>query len=107
MKPKSSLKISLKILSLTAILIAAICQNSWGWKGYDYDEKTTIEIGAGNLVRPGMIIDFYDFKDDDIHNAKVIFMESAPAGCLTQVKDFNTEKERSLFMEGECNIENW
>ena len=69
------------------------------WTGYDYDEKTTILIEEGNLVREGLLIQFYDYKLDKYHAAKIIFVESVVDGTRIQVKDLDSKKERTFIMQ--------
>jgi len=72
---------------------------SFAWSGYDFDNKTEIEIEAGNLVREGLIIEFYDSNTDEYHNAKVLYIESAAGGQLLRVEDYNLNIKRNLIME--------
>ncbi len=72
------------------------------WTGYDYTEKTEIIISGGNLVREGLVIEFYDTKADEYHNGKIIMMEETSGGDATlKVEDFNTEKTRVFVMSGD------
>lgn len=73
--------------------------SAFAWTGYDYDEKTTIEIEEGNLVREGLVIQFYDYKLDKYHAAKIIFMESVVDGTRLQVMDLDAKKERIFIMQ--------
>jgi len=68
------------------------------WSGYDYDNKTEVDIGPGNLVREGLMIQFYDNKDDNYHTAKVLFMQSAAGGTEIQLHDLDTNKDRTFIM---------
>ena len=99
---KSSLKISLifaKILFVLFLVITLFPKASLAWYGFDYDSKSSIDIDEGNLVRPGLVIDYYDRKIDDIKSAKVLYMESAPAGLEMKLKDIFTGEERIVFMD--------
>ncbi len=69
------------------------------WDGYDYDNKTAIEIETGNLVREGLVIQFYDSKANDYHAAKVLFMESDAGGTRIQLQDLDSQKERVFIMQ--------
>ena len=68
------------------------------WDGYDYDNKTEVEIGSGNLVREGSMIQFYESKSDNYHTARVLFVEDIAGGTRVQVLDLDTRKERTLTM---------
>lgn len=74
---------------------------SYAWTGYDYDNKTEIEIGPGNLVREGLIFQFYDAKTDNYRTAKVLFVESVAGGTRIQLKDLDSKKERTFIMQSE------
>ncbi len=69
------------------------------WSGYDYDEKTTIEIEPGNLVREGLLIQFYDHKLDKYHAAKITFVDSVSDGTRIQLEDLDSRKERTFIMQ--------
>lgn len=83
------------VFFISFLLIAG---SSLAWSGYDYDNKTAVEIGEGNLVREGLVIQFYDAKVDNYRMAKVLFMESIAGGTRIQVKDLDINEERTLIM---------
>ena len=95
MKILSPIKKSLFLFFITSFL----AQNAFCWSGYDYDKKTEIEIGEGNLVRENEIIQFYDLKDDNFHTAKVIFLEEDNSGTRIQVEDLDEKRDRIFIME--------
>ncbi|NCA28941.1 MAG: hypothetical protein EBS92_06715 [Proteobacteria bacterium] len=68
------------------------------WSGYDYDFKTEIDIGPGNLVREGNLIQFYDSKDDNFHSARVQLVQSVAGGTEVSVVDLDIKKERIFIM---------
>ena len=84
--------------SLFIILFFSFSSTSYGWSGYDYDNKIDIDIGEGNLVREGLTIQFYDSKTDSYHSAIVLLLESAPGGTMLQVKDLDLKIERTFIM---------
>ncbi len=96
MKIKISQKIAFWRFFFIAILISS---NSLAWTGYDFDDKNQIEIGSGNLVREGFLIQFYDSKSDNYHSAKVLFLDDVSGGSRLQVKDLDLNKERTFIME--------
>lgn len=95
----------MKISSQKKLLIAVAtfflfgASQCYAWNGYDYDNKTEIEIGPGNTVREGLIIQFYDSKIDNFHTAKVLFMDQAPGGTRIQLQDLDSKKERTFIMQ--------
>ncbi len=84
-------------LATVAVFLLAL-KPAFAWTGYDYDNKTQIEIEEGNLVREGLVIQFYDSKLDNYRTVKVLFMESIAGGTRLQVKDLDTKEERTLIM---------
>ncbi len=88
----------MKTTPLLAAVFLIFSNSVLAWSGYDFDNKTDIEIGDGNLVREGLTIQFYDAKEDNYHTAKVLFMESIAGGTRIQIDDLDSEKERTLIM---------
>ena len=71
----------------------------YAWTGFDYSNKTTIDIGQGNLVREGLVIQFYDSKDDNFHTAKILLITEVAGGTEIQLKDLDSKKERVFLMQ--------
>ena len=90
----------LKFITICGILILSINQ-ALAWDGYDYENKSDIEINEGNLVREGSVIQFYESKIDNYRTAKVISMDSVAGGVKLQVKDLDSEAERTFIMKEE------
>ena len=88
------------LLAVAAIFFITI-KPTLAWTGYDFDNKAGIEIGEGNLVREGLVIQFYDSKIDNYCTVKVLFMESIAGGTRIQVKDLENNEERTLIMNEE------
>ena len=86
-------------LALFTIANIAIPNSSNAWSGYDYDNKAEIDIGPGNLVREGLIIQFYDNRTDNFHTARVLFSEEIAGGTRLQIKDLDSKKERVFIMQ--------
>lgn len=94
------MKISPRKVFVFSILIFSLSSgSSFAWSGYDYDNKTEVEIGPGNLVREGSMIQFYDSKIDNYHTAKILFMDSVAGGTRIQLKDLDSKKERTFIMQ--------
>lgn len=88
-----------KIILLTISSILLNTLPALAWTGYDYDNKTEIEIPQGNLVREGLIIQFYDSKIDNYHTAKVLFSDEVAGGTRIQLNDLDSKKERTFIMQ--------
>jgi hypothetical protein len=90
---------SLKIFLISLIIsLSFFIKNAQAWSGYDYETKTEIDIGQGNLVREGSLIQFYDSKDDNFHTARINFMQSSAGGVELNLLDLDTKKERNFVM---------
>ena len=85
-------------LSSLLISLSFFIKKAQAWSGYDYETKTEIDIGQGNLVREGSLIQFYDSKDDNFHTAKINFMQSSAGGVELNLLDLDTKKERNFVM---------
>ncbi len=88
-----------KIFFTIFVCTNLICSSASAWSGYDYDNKTEIDIGPGNLVREGLIIQFYDNRSDNFHTARVLFSEEIAGGTRLQIKDLDSNKERTFIMQ--------
>lgn len=90
------------LILATLIFLLIPLKPALSWTGYDYENKTEIEIGPGNLVREGLLIEFYDSKSDNYHSGRILFIESVAGGTRIQLKDLDqNEKERSFIMGDE------
>jgi len=76
-------------------------RNTYAWTGYDYESKTEIEISEGNLVREGMVFQFYESKIDNYHTAKVLFIDAVAGGTKIQLQELDSDKERTFIMKDE------
>jgi hypothetical protein len=72
--------------------------NSMAWEGIDYENKTSIDIPVGNLVREGYIIQFYETKSDNFRTAKVEFIQSVSMGTEIEIFDLDSKKTRFFIM---------
>lgn len=72
---------------------------SYAWDGYDYNNKTAVEIGPGNLVREGRVIQFYDVKNNQFYTVKIITQNEIFHGTELVVEDVDTKKQRTLIMK--------
>lgn len=85
-------------LSSVILIVILFSTKSKAWSGYDYNLKTEIDIGVGNLVREGNLIQFYDSKDDNFRTAKVVSIQSVAGGTEIIVFDLDSKKERQFIM---------
>ncbi len=98
MKIKFILNKNSFIVFLFTLIYSLNPSKSIAWTGYDYFLKTEIDIGVGNLVREGYVIQFYDSKDDNFRTAKVNSIQSVAGGTEIIVFDLDSKKERQFIM---------
>jgi hypothetical protein len=70
----------------------------FAWEGYDYQNKTSIEISEGNLVREGSLIQFYETKSDNFRTAKIVYIQSIAMGTEIELIDLDNKKTRFFIM---------
>jgi len=80
------------------LLISMLTSNCLAWAGFDYENKTSIDIPVGNLVREGSVIQFYETKSDNYRTAKVIFIQSLAMGTEIELFDLDNKKNRVFIM---------
>jgi len=71
---------------------------SMAWDGYDYQSGTYVEIGKGNLVRPGRDIEIYEYG----RGYKDVTVESVQrygGSVEVEVYDYSTGEYRVLEMD--------
>lgn len=89
----------LTISSFTVFLSIFLgTNNCLAWDGIDPKNNSSIEIEAGNLVREGSIIDFYDTADGNYHTGKVLIMNSAVHATELTIEDFTDKHKERFFL---------
>ena len=88
-----------KIAFLSLLFSLFLTSPCYAWSGYDYENKSEIDIGPGNLVREGLTIQFYDVRADDYHTAKIDLMENVAGGTRITLQDLDAKKERIFIMQ--------
>lgn len=87
------------IFVIFTIFFCFFNSNSYGWSGYDFNNKVDIEIDPGNLVREGLLIQFYDSKTDSYHSAEILTLEYDSGGTMLQVRDLELNIKRTFIMQ--------
>jgi hypothetical protein len=82
------------ILGLTIMASPAIA-----WSGYDWETGTDVEIEKGNLVRPGLSIEVYDYGTGEYHDVEVQSITGGGTSVEVEVFDNTTGEYRTLEME--------
>lgn len=68
------------------------------WEGYDYQNKTSIDIGEGNLVREGYVIQYYETKSDNFRSAKIVNIQSITRATEIELIDLDNNMTRFFVM---------
>lgn len=68
------------------------------WNGYDYETNSYVEIGPGNLVRPGLDIEIYDYDTGQYHEVNVESIQDTGYTVDVEVYDYETGEYRVLEM---------
>jgi len=84
------------IIFVTAILSSLY---SFSWDGYDYSRGSDIEIGSGNLVRPGREIEIYDYGSNQYKYVDVESINSYGNTVEVEVYDYNDGVYRTFEMD--------
>lgn len=69
------------------------------WTGYEKDSTNMIEISQGNLVREGLVIDFFDANNSQTHQAEVLLLEYDGSFTKLILFDIDLQKEREFLMD--------
>ena len=73
------------------------------WDGYDYDTGASIEIGSGNLVRPGRDVEVYDYGTGEYIDVEVQSIRSYGSSTEVEVYDYSTGEYRTFEMDWSTN----
>lgn len=87
----------MRMLALGMLLLTPL---AFAWDGTDQESGADIEIDAGNLVREGEVIDYYDYGSGDYHSGNVESVESNGDGTVdVEVYDETSGEYRTFEME--------
>lgn len=87
---------------LTIALAISMASTGWSWGGYDWDEGASVDIGRGNLVRPGLDIEIYDYgSDGGYKDVRVEDIYESFGRVVVEVYDYETGEHRTFDMDGE------
>jgi hypothetical protein len=90
-----------KISNILLILIIFFAHHCFAWTGFEENSRTMIDIGPGNLTREGLVIEFFDFADGELHDAEVLSMEEDGSFLILVLFDMDLQKERTFLMENQ------
>jgi hypothetical protein len=85
-----------------ATIAAVLClaTPALAWDGTDANTGSDVEIGSGNLVRPGQSIEVYDYGTGEYRNVTVDDVTSYGGTVDVDVTDDNTGESTTLEMNG-------
>jgi pyruvate/2-oxoglutarate/acetoin dehydrogenase E1 component len=87
----------MKILATAAMML--ISTGVFAWDGYNSDSSSYVEIGAGNLVRPGQDIEVYDYGTGSYKEVEVQSMNGSGSGTEVEVYDSGSGEYQTYEME--------
>lgn len=87
----------MKKLAIIPLLILPTA--AMAWDGYDSESGSPVEIGQGNLVRPGETIEVYDHGSGDYRNVDVESIQRNGSTVEVEVYDQENGEYRTLEME--------
>ncbi|MDA7705749.1 DUF5334 family protein [Rickettsiales bacterium] len=88
-----------KIITTFFIIFFLNISPSFAWIGYEKDSTNMMEIGSGNLVREGLVIEFFDFNENKMHEAEVTQMQDDGNMIELTLFDVDLQKKRIFLME--------
>lgn len=92
------MKILFKIITLLFFVNFGFINTSLAWDGFDQESNDAIEITSGNLVREGLVIEFY--VNDELHMGRVLTLIEIAGGTELVLEDLNEDgKERMVIMD--------
>lgn len=69
------------------------------WDGYDSESGSSVEIGEGNLVRPGENIEVYDYGNGEYRDVDVESIQRSGSSVEVEVYDHESGEYRTFEME--------
>jgi hypothetical protein len=94
--------LSLKRSTLAICAIALILGPVWdasAWDGVDSETGNSVEIGDGNLVRPGQDIEIYDSDAGEYRDVEVESIQRSGGSVEVEVYDAESGESTVLEME--------
>ncbi len=93
------MRVKFLITALVAFLSPAT--NSLAWDGVDTESGNDVEIGSGNLVRPGRDIEVYDYGSGSYRDVEVQSIRRSGSSVEVEVYDNESGEYRTFEMEDE------
>lgn len=87
----------MRIIATAAMML--ISTGAFAWDGYNSESSSYVEIGAGNLVRPGQEIEVYDYGTSSYKQVEVQSINTNGAGADVEVYDSESGEYQTYEME--------
>lgn len=87
----------MKKLAIIPFLIIPAAAGAWD--GYDSESGSAVEIGKGNLVRPGQSIEVYDYGNGEYRDVEVQSIQRYGSTVDVEVYDYESGEYRTFEME--------
>lgn len=83
------------------LLISIFPLSAFSWDGFDYDTGDYIEIDDSDRpsIRPGNVIQIYDYEDRDHHTVEIMSVVKTLNETNVEVFDEDTDEYRTFEME--------
>lgn len=86
-----------RIAALAAVVLSPACL---AWDGFDWNQGTYVEIGKGELVRPGQAVEVFDYRQGQYRQMEVQQIDRSATGRTEiQVIDSQTGQPRTFEMD--------
>lgn len=84
------------VVAACALLSSSLAN---AWDGYDYDKGRHVEIGKGQLVRPGRTVEVYDYGRGEYRDFDIDHMQTRGRGVTIEATDSDTGESRTFEMD--------
>ena len=81
------------------LLLLFFPQQALAWDGYDSETGDSVEIGKGNLVRPGQDIEIYDYGSGEYKDVTVEGIRDGLGTVEVEVYDYSKGEYKTYEME--------
>jgi hypothetical protein len=88
-----------KPIIATVVAAAIFSSSASAWDGFDYEQGTHVEIGKGNLVRPGETVEIFDYSRGQYKEVEVQSIYGNGSGATVEVYDHDSDEYRTFDMD--------
>lgn len=80
-------------------MLALLPSSALAWDGYDSETGSSVEIGKGNLVRPGQDIEVYDSDSGEYRDVTVESVRDGFGSVEVEVYDNDSGEYKTYDMD--------